>query len=123
MKITVYTLAFDEWHNGTGAQVFAKEREAVESLLEMINWPEDKPGDQEVEYTRAEMIDFYFDSDALEKCEDNRDWWELLDDHKDYLDTFTIDEHTLEIPDREALSAINGESRTKREWCATGIAI
>jgi hypothetical protein len=50
VKITVYTLASDD-DRGTMGQVFATEEEAVDALLEAINWTKMN----EEEYSRGEL--------------------------------------------------------------------
>jgi len=79
VTITVFSLASDD-DSGTRAEVFATEREAVNALLDQLRCSEQE---------REGMIAAYFAQ--------TDDFYEKLDQWKSDLDTYSIDQHTLEI--------------------------
>ena len=83
VKTTVYTLASDD-DSGTSAQVFSNERQAVERLVRGLKYIDD--ADEE---TIADLIAAYFDQE--------RDFYEAIDQFKSDYDTYSIDEQTLEV--------------------------
>jgi hypothetical protein len=92
MKITVYTVACDDDY-GTRAMVFTNERAAVNALLDELAVDVTFIGNE-----RQELIDEYFDPDG--------DFYEAIAPYKSDMDTYSIDEHTLEIDVEE----VNGSS-------------
>jgi hypothetical protein len=83
VNITVYTLASDDDY-GTKAEVFTKEREAVRALLVRLKYIGEAP-----DGTVPKLIATYFDPDG--------DFYEDIAEYKSDYDTYSIDEHTLEI--------------------------
>jgi hypothetical protein len=79
--ITVFTLASDD-DTGTKAEVFTNERLAVLALLDKLKGD---PNDEE----RKELLAAYFDPDG--------DFYEDICAFKSDYDTFSVDEHSLEI--------------------------
>ena len=78
---TVYSVACDD-SNGTYAQVFLFETEALRWLAENAEGPNDD--------TRAELLEL------VEKRDDEA-FWQLLEESRDDLATYRVDAHELQL--------------------------
>jgi hypothetical protein len=77
--ITVFSLASDD-DGGTSARVFATEKEAVAALLDALALDHN---------SRHRLMQEYSDPEG--------DFYGRLDDYKSAYDTYSIDQHTLEV--------------------------
>jgi len=78
---TVYSVACDDC-NGTYAEVFVSETEALRWLAENAEGPNDD--------TRAELL-------QLVEKRDNDAFWQLLEESRDDLATYRVDVHDLQL--------------------------
>ena len=78
---TVYSVACDD-SNGTYAQVFLFETEALRWLAENAEGPNDD--------TRAELL-------QLVEKRDDEAFWQLLEESRDDLATYHVDAHHLQL--------------------------
>lgn len=98
MKLTLHTLAYDTANAGTGCEIFLTDREARLRQIEMVTTSKFGTVDEEEKKELTELLDL---NDGMDAYQD------AVDELKDGLDTFEVEEHKIEIPAvTEAIAAL-----------------